>query len=362
MNVTEYTYLLNRPNAINDKQTQLLEKVIDSFPYFQSARAMYLKGLYNQDSYKYNFALKTTAAHTADRSILFDFITSDEFTIIRKEIYEEKLAQLMDITVSHENIRLPEAKTETETIETSQTAPINNVIIETADQESVTSYIEQAEVPTIITEREINEVVTELQVVEDEFLKEKEKSYSITEAISTIEATLTNDESPLLNTSVQENTNTEQVIEEKLEIGKPIAFSSNEKHSFHEWLQLTSFKPIDRNNPSQKNNDPVITKKESENILKPDPRQKKIELIDKFIQSNPKITPAKDAIPTPAIAISQPDTSQLMTETLAKVYLEQKKYQKAIQAYEILILKYPEKSYFFADRIKDIKFLQQNNN
>jgi hypothetical protein len=50
-----------------------------------------------------------------------------------------------------------------------------------------------------------------------------------------------------------------------------------------------------------------------------------------------------------------------MTETLARVYLEQKKYQKAIQAYEILILKYPEKSSFFADRILDIKHLQQNN-
>jgi virulence-associated protein VapD len=45
-----------------------------------------------------------------------------------------------------------------------------------------------------------------------------------------------------------------------------------------------------------------------------------------------------------------------MTETLARVYLEQKKYQKAIQAYEILILKYPEKSSFFADRISDIRF------
>ncbi len=43
-------------------------------------------------------------------------------------------------------------------------------------------------------------------------------------------------------------------------------------------------------------------------------------------------------------------------QTLAKVYLEQKKYQKAIQAYEILILKYPEKSSFFADRISDIQF------
>nr|WP_237717485.1 hypothetical protein [Myroides injenensis] len=50
-----------------------------------------------------------------------------------------------------------------------------------------------------------------------------------------------------------------------------------------------------------------------------------------------------------------------MTETLAKIYLEQRKYQKAIQAYEILILKYPEKSSFFADQILDIKALQQHN-
>ena len=41
--------------------------------------------------------------------------------------------------------------------------------------------------------------------------------------------------------------------------------------------------------------------------------------------------------------------------------MEQKKYQKAIQAYEILILKYPEKSSFFADRINDIKILQQRS-
>jgi hypothetical protein len=49
----------------------------------------------------------------------------------------------------------------------------------------------------------------------------------------------------------------------------------------------------------------------------------------------------------------------LMTETLAKVYLEQKKYKKAIKAYDILILNYPEKSGFFADQIRAIKKLQQ---
>jgi hypothetical protein len=42
-----------------------------------------------------------------------------------------------------------------------------------------------------------------------------------------------------------------------------------------------------------------------------------------------------------------------MTETLARL-LEQKNIKK--RTYEILILKYPEKSGFFADRISDIRF------
>jgi hypothetical protein len=49
-----------------------------------------------------------------------------------------------------------------------------------------------------------------------------------------------------------------------------------------------------------------------------------------------------------------------MTETLAHVYLEQKKYEKAIAAFTVLSLKYPEKSSFFADRIEAVKKLQEN--
>jgi lipopolysaccharide biosynthesis regulator YciM len=46
-----------------------------------------------------------------------------------------------------------------------------------------------------------------------------------------------------------------------------------------------------------------------------------------------------------------------MTETLARVYLQQKNYKKAIQAYKILILKNPEKSGFFADQIRAVEKL-----
>ena len=44
-----------------------------------------------------------------------------------------------------------------------------------------------------------------------------------------------------------------------------------------------------------------------------------------------------------------------MTETLAKIYVKQGKYEEALKAYKILCLKYPEKISLFADQIKIIK-------
>ena len=55
------------------------------------------------------------------------------------------------------------------------------------------------------------------------------------------------------------------------------------------------------------------------------------------------------------------ESDSLMTETLARIYLEQKNYEKALQSYKILSLKYPEKSSLFADQIKAIKKLQEKN-
>jgi tetratricopeptide (TPR) repeat protein len=153
--------------------------------------------------------------------------------------------------------------------------------------------------------------------------------------------------------SPSEDTNPDSSIEEKLNIGKPLVFSLTEKYSFEEWLQLSKIHPIVREN--------TAPKEEKTSSIDPK-KQKKLELIDKFIEANPKIPPIKkDTEPRFKLESSSENSPYLMTETLARVYLEQNKYDKAIQAYEILILKYPEKSSFFANRISDIKILQQNN-
>ncbi len=301
MNVAEYTNLINKPDAVNDKQTEALGKIIQEFPYFQSARALYLKGLYNQNSFKYNYALKISAAHTTDRSVLFDFITSDTFTTIQKGFYEQKAAEILDITVAESEVVSEDPKL---------------IIRENTIEQSILTSIREASIAESETQMEKNIVI---EVADFD-------SKPVSEA------------------------------EQKLEIGKPLTFSLTERHSFQDWLQLSKFQPIQReileNSPEHEKPSEVNFEKQKKNVL-----------IDKFIESNPKISPIKKDTDIPAIFFepSKADNSSLMTETLARVYLEQKKYQKAIQAYEILILKYPEKSSFFADRILDIKNLQQNN-
>jgi len=251
MTLTDFTYLLKEPCSTTKEQTQEIKNILNSYPYFQAAHVLYLKGLKKENSFQYNKSLKITAAHTTNRTILFDFITADTLDIERKRIKQEKT-------------------------------------------------IKEA-------------VVVDHEVVED---------------VSSINK-------PIL---------------ESLQIGEPLNFDKSEMHSFNEWLQITSFEPLDRSK-----------KEETELEVVEDKKSNKFELIDQFIAAKPKIKPVDFSESIDISDLSSQENESLMTETLARVYLEQKKYDKAIKAFDILSLKYPEKSGFFADRIKAVKFLKQNN-
>jgi hypothetical protein len=93
---------------------------------------------------------------------------------------------------------------------------------------------------------------------------------------------------------------------------------------------------------------------------KPSDKKLQAELIDRFINLNPRIEPvrAKDT-PLPD-DISKPFTEErggLVTETLAKIYTRQGYYSRAIDIYERLSLKFPEKSSYFATQIEKVKDL-----
>ncbi len=232
-----YIKLLNKPQDHTQEDTLELKSTIKKYPYFQSARILYLKALKDANSFKYNNELKITAAYTADRSVLFDFITSKvfhEISIEKESVTEEKA-------------------------------------IHKPSDENVT----QAELTT-----------------------------------------------------------------QELEIGKPFNFNKSETHSFQQWLQLSGT---------------IQTVKSG---ISPKKKTLQDNIIDRFISSNPKIPKVNKHQPLNAKSGETRKEPSLMTETLAKIYLEQKKYENAIKAYEILSLKYPEKSGFFADQIKKIRILQ----
>ena len=310
MTTKELTYLLKHPEGLKKNQIHDLEKIVNTFPYYQAARALFLKGLKEQESFRYNLELKKTAAHTTDREVLFEFITSATFNEPNKTQDKPK----------KENITVYEA----EEVKVLERIPLD---------EAVTMKMEEAEDvldPSLF------------ELAEEENLKNE-----------SLKIITKDDELFSSKTSV-------------IEINKPFEFDKNENHSFAEWLKLTNAEPIRREknaNSKHKNNIETAgdTDLISENSESPLPIEKKFELIDDFIANTPKIKPvAKNATIKNLAKENQVAPDELMTETLAKVYLAQNNYKKAIQAYKILILKNPEKSGFFADQIRAIEKLQEN--
>ena len=352
MTSTDFSHILQEPEALIPEQAGHLKSIIEEFPYFQPARALYLKGLKTNESFKYNQELKTTAAYTTDRSILFDFITSEAF--VQNEISQfikQNTLHLKNIDVDVVDISVGSSKT---------------------GDDIINQHIEDTQ--GVLDPELFQPKITPAKLVH--FTEEHSEALENTSQANSDKQV----------TKAEDVVTSEETPETILEIGKPLDFNNSETHSFNEWLKLTSFNPVNRSEtqPTPPNQDvedikvaeeDIVTiapqsilpeaevpKQEPEHIT-PSPEQvKKFALIDKFISTNPKIDPKKSSGVSQNLAEShvlQPES--LMTETLARIYVEQKNYKKAIQSYNILSLKYPEKSGFFADRIKAVKQIQEQN-
>lgn len=291
MTATDLSLILKQPNHITLSQVYELENIIHEYPYFQVVKAIYLKILYAQESYRYNKELKITAAHIGNRTLLFDFITSTGFKDKKNVLKKEEMPK---------------------------------------------AYVDEA-IPSEFT----------TYVSGDVF--EKKEFYPVTHTVEQSQ------------TSKDAISSSEQQQKEALHMGKPIDFQPNDKQSFATWLEVTRYKPIDRR--TTKTATTVDLPFVDKNIFEEgDARAKKFDLIDKFLEANPKIEVSKDDdTPSNIEIVEKKDIGrQFMTETLAKVYLEQGKYTEAIQAYQILMLKNPAKSAYFAEQISIIRKLQQN--
>lgn len=92
-------------------------------------------------------------------------------------------------------------------------------------------------------------------------------------------------------------------------------------------------------------------------VIEPPVKRKEDQLIERFIIEEPHIhPPSNDKLDTENKAKkSSEDADILVTETLAKIYLDQMLYHKALDTYKKLLLKFPEKNRFFTAQIELIE-------
>lgn len=386
--MTRIEYLVAHPYEVEKSDIPLLKKEVEKYPYFYTLRALLLYGLKKENHPSFEDYLNKTSIQSSNRVDLYHYINSEP---IKKEtetipliIEDEKVEELVENKINSEvssdesTAKIVEQNNDTtevtdENIEENREQFVNNTEIISKDNsddvnedivdEMIENDTEESELRTdhvidIISEDELNEVAE----ITNEVVKistSKEDKTSINDIANAVQQTSEIEliENNSVKNEVEILAETIEVIEEskpevndqKVEIGENN--NSESTFSFTDWLKKV---------PSQSK-----TQKEIEEEQEIAEREIKYKLIDDFLEKNPKIVPMKKTDITPANTPSNfvqntEEYSDLMTETLAQIYIEQKKYDKAIKAYKILILKYPEKNSLFANRIKEIENLKNS--
>lgn len=353
MNKTQFISFVERPEKMSGTESILLSELLKNFPYFQTAHMLYAKSLHNTNSVHYNNQLRVTAAYATDRKVLHRLITRQEIIEAFEPIESiektnkkkiDEVAELIKEEAEQHQIQVQIAENSvvheiTEEIEETHKNSIATKVVpdpEIEEIEEVQSKVkeieefEQNEDLTKTLEKEyISEVVDakiELELQYIPLIEEKEKK------TETVESTF------VLPVSEPAS---EQKVENELQ-------SAPESLSFTDWL---------KHFPSETFTEEVFSSEEtSENT---ENQLSAFELIDRFIKDEPKLSPQKTAFYSPVNMAKQSVAEDItfVSETLAKIYVLQGNYAKAIKAYENLRLKYPEKRLYFASQIKNLRKL-----
>ena len=147
-------------------------------------------------------------------------------------------------------------------------------------------------------------------------------------------------------TFVFDETKTE-IIDEKTEEVNDLVEINSENIKEEEKIETSDKKEVNANKTAA---DLVLEKIKSRNN-----ETSGDHLIDKFLTDQPYIDRKKEPENTADLSIDSAKETEIITERLAEIYALQGLKTKAITTYEKLILKYPEKSSYFASKIKDLE-------
>jgi hypothetical protein len=315
MTPEKFNRYLNDPSLLDSHTVEELWMLVKDYPYFQVARMLLARNLYNTGHEAYPLSLRLAAAYAGDRGKLKALIEGNP-VIFHQLPLQENISELATMQGS-------DTETDILLADTSEIEPIENELIagevEIQDEEGLPAnqeeiYIVPVESQNLITDTEeivssdpiVLSVSPEGEIIEEvTSIKEPEKPKTIHNAlIDTIFSRLS----------------AVPVPEEEITDSGMASFDSealpllNENFSVHN------------------------------------------ELVEKFIREEPRLSAPKREFYNAEDIARQSATlpEDLVTETLAWIYEQQGYYNLAIKIYEKLMLLIPEKSSYFAGRIKEI--------
>jgi|GEM_PF-362804 hypothetical protein len=334
---------LSHPENLDEKSLESLKEALETYPFFQAGRMLWVKNLHQLDHIRYNNELKLSAAFIPDRSKLF-FLINEDFSSLSapeqinisenesgKQSQEFLPAQEEKVTEERgEPDENPKEEKKTAMTEEDPVADLDGIVGADAN------YFEVDDSITTLTGKRVDFSLS--RRLDNEETKEsdenEEPGFPSSEMLDYEKETLSSAYS----------------LEKEVPSGTT---DFSQAHSFSEWLDLLKFQSIDQ--PDE----------EGDTTLPEQKKSGKMDLIDNFLNSGgsqKRIVPqGSDSTPNEDFSVrSALESDDLMTETLADIHINQKRYQKAVEIFERLRLKYPEKSVYFARRIKEMEDLINN--
>ena len=335
MQQQQFIDIIKQPHRIELAHLTDLEVLVNEYPFFESAHLLYTKALHKHQAINYSKQLRKTAIVVNSRSVLYELLHQSEVNITEVAVTEpvQKTAtepvEVLEpkstgsVSVTNNDIKVIYVNT----VSTTNTTHVEVSPKETNNDEI--NIIKSIENETEVPVQEFSETKLN-KTIEQEINKSIIQSYVETDIIKTPEL------------------NKDNIIE-------PVSFTDwlitiqKEAHTFQIETKTEKDQISDRG---------INEEKKTENDKKPSFFSQNKEIIDKIIESDPgRIKLGTGKFFTPAIDAKQSllENEHLVTETLAKIYALQGNISKAIRAYEILSLKFPQKSVYFASLIEKLK-------
>ena len=365
MNKNDFLSLIGSNNPIDRQILAEINDLVNIFPYFQTAHLLLLRGMQDNSDIRFENQLKNSAIHIADREVLYNLLKVSpvpfEQAIVQETAEKEPVIQapakeepVIEVPVEEEPVMEEPLKEEPAMEEPVKEEP---VMQEPVKEEPLSEEIKQEASGS----GDIGQTVIESAKNSEDLIVEIEKSSN--EISEKEEAEIPG---PVIGRSIlvsidQDSDEPERgvlVIEDEPTEAEERVFYMDPGFSAPE--SEPEFTPVSELQLEQQPADePVPAAPEvSEEDLSYRNKKVQADLIDKFISTSPRIEPKRERTDQPVEDLAQQyieEKGAFVTETLARIYVNQGYYSKAIDIYEKLSLKFPEKSGYFAAQIEKIK-------